>query len=119
MATRREVRVPDLGNFKDVPVLEVLVKPGDTVAAEASLIVLESDKAAMDIPAPFAGKVVEIKVAAGATVSEGDVIAVLEVESEKEEKILGKEKAAGAPAPAAAAARLQRPRRSPRRRGNL
>jgi pyruvate dehydrogenase E2 component (dihydrolipoamide acetyltransferase) len=79
MATRKDVTIPDLGNFQDVPVLEVVVKVGDSVEAEAPLITLESDKATMDVPAPFAGKVVEIKTAAGSKVNVGDVIAVLEV----------------------------------------
>ncbi len=96
MATLKEVRVPDLGNFHDVPVLEVVVAIGDTVAAEASLITLESDKATMDVPAPFAGKVVEIKTAAGKKVNIGDVIAVLEVE--EEQKMLGKDEKEKAPA---------------------
>jgi pyruvate dehydrogenase E2 component (dihydrolipoamide acetyltransferase) len=92
MATLKEVRVPDLGNFHDVPVLEVVVTVGDTVAAEASLITLESDKATMDVPAPFAGKVVEIRTAAGKKVNIGDVIAVLE--AEEEQKMLGKDEKA-------------------------
>ena len=52
-----EVRVPDIGDFKDVPVIEVLVKPGDTVKAEDALVTLESDKATMDVPAPLGGVV--------------------------------------------------------------
>jgi pyruvate dehydrogenase E2 component (dihydrolipoamide acetyltransferase) len=78
MAEAREVTVPDIGDFADVPVIEVLVSPGDEVGAEAPLVTLESDKATMDVPAPFAGKVVELKVAVGDTVSEGTVIAVIE-----------------------------------------
>ncbi len=73
-----EVKVPDIGDFKDVPVIEVLVKAGDSVAAEASLITLESDKATMEVPAPQAGTVKELKVKVGDKVSEGVVILTLE-----------------------------------------
>ncbi len=72
-----EVRVPDIGNFTDVPIIEVLVKPGDTVKAEDALITLESDKATMDIPAPLGGVVQELKVQVGEKVSEGTVILTL------------------------------------------
>jgi pyruvate/2-oxoglutarate dehydrogenase complex dihydrolipoamide acyltransferase (E2) component len=60
-----EVRVPDIGDFKDVPVIDVLVKPGDTVGIDDSLITLESDKATMDVPAPSAGTVKELRVRTG------------------------------------------------------
>ncbi|TRD16442.1 dihydrolipoyl dehydrogenase [Palleronia caenipelagi] len=73
-----DIKVPDIGDFKDVPVVTVLVSVGDTVAAEDPLIELESDKATMEVPSSAAGKVVEIKVAEGDNVSEGDVILVLE-----------------------------------------
>ena len=73
-----EVKVPDIGEFKDVPVIEVLVKPGDAVKAEDSLVTLESDKATMDVPAPGAGTVKEIKVKVGDKVSEGSAILTLE-----------------------------------------
>ncbi len=73
-----EVRVPDIGDFADVPVIEIFVKPGDTVAAEASLITLESDKATMDVPSPAAGTVKELKVKVGDKVAEGVVILTLE-----------------------------------------
>ena len=72
-----EVRVPDIGDFKDVPVIEIMVKPGDTVKAEEALMTLESDKATMDVPAPLSGTVAEIKVAVGDKVSEGTVILTL------------------------------------------
>ncbi len=74
-----EVRVPDIGDFSDVPIIEVMVAPGDSVNAEDSLITLESDKAAMDVPSPHAGVVKELKVAVGDQVSEGALIATLEV----------------------------------------
>ncbi len=88
-----EVRVPDIGDFKDVPVIEIFVKVGDTVKAEDPLVSLESDKATMDVPAPLSGVVQEIRVKVGDKVSEGSVILAL---------------ATGAPAPAP-------PRRQPRR----
>jgi pyruvate dehydrogenase E2 component (dihydrolipoamide acetyltransferase) len=72
-----EVRIPDIGDFKDVPVIDIMVKPGDTVKPEDSLLTLESDKATMDIPAPFAGTVQELRVKVGDTVSEGTVILIL------------------------------------------
>src|SRR5271156_3835719 len=73
-----EVKVPDIGDFKDVPVIEVFVKPGDAVKAEDSLVTLESDKATMDVPAPSAGVVRELKVKVGDKVSEGSVILLLD-----------------------------------------
>jgi pyruvate dehydrogenase E2 component (dihydrolipoamide acetyltransferase) len=73
-----EVVVPDLGDFADVEVIEVLVKPGDSVAAEQGLITLETDKATMDIPSPAAGKIAAVKVKTGDRVSAGSVIATLE-----------------------------------------
>ncbi len=73
-----EVKVPDIGDFKDVPVVTILVSVGDTVAEEDPLLELESDKATMEVPSPAAGKVAEIKVSEGDKVSQGDVIIVLE-----------------------------------------
>jgi len=73
-----EIRVPDIGDFKDVAVIEVLVKPGDTVAVEQSLITVESDKASMEIPSSTAGVVTELKVRIGDKVNAGDLIAVLQ-----------------------------------------
>ena len=73
-----EVKVPDIGDFTDVPVIEVLVKPGDTVKVEDSLVTLESDKATMDIPAPAAGVVKSVGVKVGDKVSEGHVIMTLD-----------------------------------------
>ena len=74
------MRVPDLGDFRDVEVVEVLVAPGDRVAAEDSLITLESDKASMEIPSPQAGVVSELRVSEGDRVSEGSEILLLEVQ---------------------------------------
>jgi pyruvate dehydrogenase E2 component (dihydrolipoamide acetyltransferase) len=73
-----EVRVPDIGDFKDVPVIEIFVQPGDTVAAEDSLVTLESDKATMDVPSPVAGTVKELRIRLGDKVAEGSPIVVLE-----------------------------------------
>jgi dihydrolipoamide dehydrogenase len=73
-----EVKVPDIGDFSEVPVIEVLVSPGDEVAAEDPLITLESDKATMEVPSPAAGKIAELKVSVGDKVSEGTVILVLD-----------------------------------------
>ena len=73
-----EVKVPDIGDFKDVPVIAILVKPGDRVEPETPLITLESDKATIDVPAPWAGIVREVKVRVGDKVSEGTVIVLLE-----------------------------------------
>ena len=92
-----EVKVPDIGDFKDVAVIELLVKPGDTVKAEQSLVTVESDKASMEIPSSTAGVVKEIKVAVGGKVKEGSVVLVLEAEG-------AGASAAPAPAPAAAPA---------------
>jgi pyruvate dehydrogenase E2 component (dihydrolipoamide acetyltransferase) len=72
-----EVRVPDIGDFKDIPIIEIMVKPGDTVKAEDPLVSLESDKATMDVPAPLGGVVRELKVKVGDKVSEGTVILIL------------------------------------------
>ncbi|MGJ3704502.1 dihydrolipoyllysine-residue acetyltransferase [Variovorax sp. AFSI2.2] len=92
-----EVKVPDIGDFDEVAVIEVLVKVGDTVKAEQSLITVESDKASMEIPSSTAGVVKEIKVAVGGKVKEGSVVLVLEAEG-------AGAGAAAAPAPAPAAA---------------
>ena len=92
-----DVKVPDIGDFKGIPVIEIFVKPGDTVAAEDSLLTLESDKATMDVPSPAAGVVREVRVKLGDKVSEGTVIAVLDAVG------TGDAPAAAAAAPAAAA----------------
>lgn len=102
MAT--EVKVPDIGDFKDVPVVSVLVSVGDEVSAEDPLIELESDKATMEVPSPAAGKVTEIKVAEGDRVGEGAVILLLEAagasaSAPKEEKKEAPKAEASKPAP--------------------
>lgn len=82
---RKEVKVPDIGDFDQVPVIEVLVGAGDEVAAEDSLITLESDKATMEVPSPADGTIAEMKVSEGDQVSEGDVIAILETAQEADD----------------------------------
>ncbi len=78
MSQTIEIKVPDIGDYKDIPVIEVLVKPGDSVKAEDPLITLESDKATMDIPAPAAGVVKALKVKVGDKVSQGTLVLTLE-----------------------------------------
>src|SRR5260370_38690590 len=78
MGTPREVFVPDIGDFKNVDVIEVLVKPGDAVQPEQSLITVESDKATMEIPSPASGRVKELRVKTGDKVSQGSPILILE-----------------------------------------
>ena len=82
MAATQEARVPDIGGFDDVPVIEVLVSAGDKVAKDQGLVTLESDKATMEVPAPFAGVVKEVKVKVGDTLSEGGVVALIEAEGD-------------------------------------
>jgi dihydrolipoyl dehydrogenase len=81
MADLIEVKVPDIGDFKDVPIIDVLVRPGDRVKAEDPLITLESDKASMDVPSPLDGVVKELRVKVGDKVSEGSLILVAEAET--------------------------------------
>lgn len=82
MSTIIEVKIPDIGDFKDVEVIEVLVAPGDQVDRETPLITLESDKATMPIPSPFAGTVTAVEIQVGAQVSRGDTILMLETSEE-------------------------------------
>ena len=78
MAAPMEARVPDIGGYDDVPVIEVLIKPGDIVAKDQGLVTLESDKATMEVPAPFAGTIREVKVKLGDALSEGSLVALIE-----------------------------------------
>ena len=78
----KDVVVPDIGDFADVPVIEVMVSPGDTVAEEDPLVTLESDKATMDVPSPFGGVVQELKVNTGDTVSEGSLLLTLQIDGD-------------------------------------
>jgi dihydrolipoamide dehydrogenase len=100
---RLEVRVPDIGEYENVPVIEVHVAPGDTISAEDPLLTLESDKATMDVPAPVAGTVAGVRVEVGDTVSEGDVIVELQTGQETGAAPTAPAQAA-APAPVAASA---------------
>ncbi|MDB5857563.1 MAG: Acetyltransferase component of pyruvate dehydrogenase complex, partial [Ramlibacter sp.] len=92
MSTLTEVKVPDIGDFKEVAVIELLVKPGDTVKVEQSLVTVESDKASMEIPSTHAGVVKDVKVKVGDKVAEGTVLLMIEAAA-----------GASAPAPAPAA----------------
>ena len=78
MADLKEARVPDIGGHDDVPIIEVLVKVGDTVAVDQGLVTLESDKATMEVPSPFAGVIRELKVKLGDNLSEGALVAIIE-----------------------------------------
>src|SRR3954468_4990739 len=78
MAQTVEVKVPDIGDFKDVAVIELLVKPGEVIAVDTGLVMVESDKASMEIPSTHAGVVKELKVKLGDKVSQGSVLLVLE-----------------------------------------
>lgn len=84
MTTQIEIKVPDIGDFSDIPVIEVLVAAGDAVDAEQSLLTLESDKAMMEVPAPQAGVITELRVEVGDTVSEDQIVAVMEAEEAAE-----------------------------------
>ncbi|HYD43122.1 MAG TPA: dihydrolipoyllysine-residue acetyltransferase [Anaeromyxobacter sp.] len=106
---RVEVKIPALGDYKDVPVIEVLVKPGDTVKANDALATLESDKATMDVPSPAAGTVRELTIKVGDRVSEGTVVAIIEGAAAapspaRAEPAPARAAPAAAPAPARAAA---------------
>ena len=98
-----EIKVPDIGGFKDVPVIEVLVKPGDSVKKEDPLITLESDKATMEVPAPQAGVVKELKLKQGDKVSQGSLILMLETGAALAPAAKAPDAPATAPAPAAKA----------------
>jgi len=102
MAAGTEVRVPDIGDFKNVEVIEVLVKPGDAVSKEQSLITLESDKATMEIPSPGAGVVKELRIKVGDKVSQGSPILLLEGQEARTEAP-ARPKVPEAPRPAAPA----------------
>ncbi|MGE5757622.1 MAG: biotin/lipoyl-containing protein, partial [Sideroxydans sp.] len=99
MAEVKQVLVPDIGNFKDVSVIEVAVKAGDKVSAEQALISLETDKATIDVPAPFEGVIKEVKVKVGDKVSEGSLIFLVEASGSAAQAAAP----AAAPAPQAAA----------------
>ena len=93
MAEIKEALVPDIGDYSDIPVIEVLVAVGDTVKKDQGLVTLESDKATMEVPSAYAGVVKELKVKVGDGLSEGKVVALIEVSEEA-----AKPAAAAAPA---------------------
>ena len=80
MSQTSEVKVPDIGDYTDVPVIDICVKVGDAVKVDDALVTLESDKATMDVPSSVAGVVKEIKVALGDKISEGAVVAIIEAD---------------------------------------
>ena len=98
MAETKPVLVPDIGDFKDVPVIEVLVKPGDTVKMEDPLISLESDKATIEVPSPYDGVVKEVGIKVGDKVSEGSLILIMEI-SAASDAVVAPRTPAAAPAP--------------------
>jgi pyruvate dehydrogenase E2 component (dihydrolipoamide acetyltransferase) len=108
-----EVKVPDIGDFDEVAVIELLVKVGDTVKAEQSLITVESDKASMEIPSSTAGVVKELRVALGDKVKEGSVVLVVEAAGEAAAPAPAAAPAAAAPAPAPAPAAAAAPAAAP------
>jgi pyruvate dehydrogenase E2 component (dihydrolipoamide acetyltransferase) len=101
----QEARVPDIGNYSDVPVIELLVAVGDTVKKDQGLVTLESDKATMEVPAPFAGVVREIKVKVGDSLSEGSLVALIDAS----DGAAAPASPAAAPAPAPAATKAEPP----------
>jgi pyruvate dehydrogenase E2 component (dihydrolipoamide acetyltransferase) len=107
---KQDVLVPDLGDFKDVPVIAVLVKPGDKVEVETPLITLESDKATIDVPSPAAGVIGELRVKVGDKVSQGT--AVLSLETASEAPAGGAQQETAQPAKASSAAAAQEPEKS-------
>lgn len=109
MANAIEVKVPDIGDYKNIPVIEVLVKAGDTVKAEDPLVTLESDKSTMDVPSPAAGVVKEIKLKVGDKVSAGALVLTLEAGGAATAPAPAKAVAAPAAAPAAAQAAAKTP----------
>jgi pyruvate dehydrogenase E2 component (dihydrolipoamide acetyltransferase) len=114
MADVREAKVPDIGDFHGVPVIEVMVKPGDHVEKDQGLVTLESAKATMEVPAPFAGTVREMRVKEGDEVSEGSVIATIEAEGGQgaSSKSAGAESKPAAPAPEKREEKPQPPERA-------
>ncbi len=100
MSKRIEVKVPDIGDYSDVPVIELLVSVGDRVDAEQSLLTLESDKATMEVPAPVAGVISELRVQLDDTVTEGDVVVVIEASEQATVSDEGSEAAVAATEPA-------------------
>ena len=113
MGAIKEVLVPDIGDYKDVPVIEVLVKVGDGVKAEDSLVALESDKATMEVPAPFAGSGKDIRIKVGDKVSQGSLILTIETSDAATVAAPAAAPAPATPAPAAATAPAAAPVQAP------
>ena len=120
-----EVKVPDIGDFKNIPVIELLVKPGDAVKKDDSLLVLESDKATLEVPSPGAGVIAELKVKVGDKVSAGTLVALLEgsaapavTNGNGHAKASAAPAAVAPPAPAPAPQKAQAPARPRTRRGS-
>ncbi|AOY93690.1 dihydrolipoyllysine-residue acetyltransferase [Cupriavidus sp. USMAA2-4] len=113
MSQAIEIKVPDIGDYDAVPVIEVHVKPGDTIQAEDALVTLESDKATMDVPSPQAGTVKEVRIKVGDNVSEGTVLVMLEPAGAAAPAPAPAQAAAPAPAPAAAPAPAPVPAAAP------
>ncbi len=109
MSQAIEIKVPDIGDYDAVPVIEVHVKPGDSIDAEDALVTLESDKATMDVPSPQGGVVKDVRIKVGDNVSEGSVLVMLEPAGQ------GAAAPAAAPAPAAAAPARRLPPQPPHR----
>ena len=104
MSTLIEVKVPDIGDFKDIPVVELLVKVGDTVNAEDPLVMLESDKATVEVPSPAAGRIAKLSVKVGDKVSKDSLLLMLEADAAP---AAGREQAQPAQAVARIAAQAQ------------
>src|SRR5436309_2343404 len=115
MANSIDIKVPDIGDFKEVEIIELLVKPGDTIKADQSLITVESDKASMEIPSSHAGVVKELKVKLGDKVSEGSVVLTLDASADAAAAAVIEKAASGAsaPAPSTTAAAPAAPQRAP------
>ena len=101
MSKSIEIKVPDIGDFADVPVIEVLVAPGDSVAVEDPLVTLESDKAAMDVPATHAGVIEQVHVAVGDTLSQGSLVVTVKSATDPAKAPAAEQKSTPAAAPAA------------------
>ena len=115
MSSEIEVKVPDIGDFSNIPVIEVLVKPGDTIGKEDTLVTLESDKATMDVPSPSAGVVLELKVKPGDKVSKGTLILTLESGTQTEQPAAPAAESKTAAPAAPAAAEAPKPAKQPAR----
>ena len=82
----KNISVPDIGDFKDVEIIEILVKTGDKIKKDDPIVTLESDKSSVEVPSPFEGKISELKVKIGDRVSKGSILATLEGEDVKKEE---------------------------------